>query len=292
MNDKVYVDSGQVNAVQAGAYLHHVAFESSNPKKLAEFYAANMDMELIEISKDEFRAEGPLRHFVAVKGEDKVLSYAGMGCRNAAVLDGLRTHIEGNGVEILANVSPYFKEGAFAVRDNDGHLICFGVASERSVSYAPTREGIHGPTQHLTFATQNLEGFKEFYIDKLGFFLSDRVVHENGDLATIFTTSNHEHHTIACFKSDRTGVDHHSYEAGTFENIKKFCDRFAENHVLLTWGPGRHGPGNNLFVFYTDPDGNWIEISGELEVLYDREVIDWPQHPRTLNKWGRAILRS
>lgn len=280
------------NAVQAGAYLHHVAFESSDPERLANFYAANMDMGVDRISDSEFRCHGPMRRFVAIKGEDKKLAYAGLAYRNADVLEAQRRLAEANGVEILENVSPYFESGGFAVRDNDGHLICFGVAESRTTSYEPGREGIHGPTQHLTFATQNLEGFKEFYVDKLGFFLSDRVLHENGEPATIFTTTNHEHHTIACFKSDRTGVDHHSYEAASFDNIKKFCDRFAANDVLLTWGPGRHGPGNNLFVFYTDPDGNWIEISGELETIYDREVIDWPQNPRTLNKWGRAILRS
>ncbi|SDG03337.1 Catechol 2,3-dioxygenase [Celeribacter baekdonensis] len=280
------------NAVQAGAYLHHVAFESSDPERLANFYAANMDMDVEKISDTEFRCSGPMRRFVAVKGQDKKLAYAGLAYRNAEVLAAQRTQAEANGVEILDNVSPYFEDGAFAVRDNDGHLICFGIATRRTTAYLPERDGIHAPTQHLTFATQHLEGFKEFYVDKLGFFLSDRVLHENGDLATVFTTTNHEHHTIACFKSDRTGVDHHSYEAATFENIKKFCDRFAANDVLLTWGPGRHGPGNNLFVFYTDPDGNWIEISGELETIYDREVIDWPQDPRTLNKWGRAILRS
>ncbi|MFN3634236.1 MAG: VOC family protein [Rhizobium rhizophilum] len=279
-------------AVPAGAYLHHVAFESEDPQRLAEFYAANMDMQVSEVSPDEFRCEGPLRRFVAIKGENKKLAYAGLACSNADVLEGMRKRAVANGVAILPSASPYFADGAFGVRDNDGHLICFGVALQPTVSYRPGIEGIHAPTQHLTFATQDLPGFKEFYVDKLGFFLSDRVVHDNGDLATVFTTTNHEHHTIACFKSDRTGVDHHSYEAGTFDNIKKFCDRFAANGVLLTWGPGRHGPGNNLFVFYTDPDGNWIEISGELETIYDRDVIDWPQHPRTLNKWGNAILRS
>ncbi|ATF20609.1 VOC family protein [Phaeobacter gallaeciensis] len=280
------------SAVQAGAYLHHVAFESSDPERLANFYAANMDMDVEKISDTEFRCTGPLRRFVAVKGEDQKLAYAGLAYRNAGVLADQRALAEANGVEILDNVSPYFEDGAFAVRDNDGHLICFGMAKTRTVSYKPERDGIHAPTQHLTFATQNIEGFKEFYVDKLGFFLSDRVLHENGEPATIFTTTNHEHHTIACFKSDRTGVDHHSYEAGTMDNIKQFCDRFSANDVLLTWGPGRHGPGNNLFVFYTDPDGNWIEISGELETIYDRDVIDWPQDARTLNKWGRAVLRS
>ncbi|TNB46201.1 hypothetical protein FF124_18780 [Martelella lutilitoris] len=280
------------NAVQAGAYLHHVAFESSDPERLANFYAANMDMEVERVSDTEYRCLGPMRRFVAVKGEDRKLAYAGLAYRNADVLAAQRAQAVSNGVEILESVSPYFEDGAFAVRDNDGHLICFGVARQRTTAYLPEREGLHGPTQHLTFATQDLAGFKEFYVDKLGFFLSDRVLHESGQPATVFTTTNHEHHTIACFLSDRTGVDHHSYEAGSFENIKKFCDRFAANNVLLTWGPGRHGPGNNLFVFYTDPDGNWIEISGELETIYDRAVIDWPQDPRTLNKWGRAILRS
>ncbi len=280
------------NPVQAGAYLHHVAFESSDPHRLAAFYAANMDMRLIEISADEFRCEGPLRRFVAVKGQDKKLAYAGLACRNEGVAAALKARAEANGVAILPNASPYFDENAFAVRDFDGHLICIGVAIEQTVAYRPADKGLHAPTQHLTFATQNLPGFKEFYVDRLGFFLSDRVLHANGELATVFTTTNHEHHTIACFKSNRTGVDHHSYEAGTFENIKNFCDRFASNGEIATWGPGRHGPGNNLFVFYTDPDGNWIEISGELETIYDRNVIDWPQDPRTLNRWGSAILRS
>jgi hypothetical protein len=57
------------------------------------------------------------------------------------------------------------------------------------------------------------------------------------------------------------------------------------------WGPGRHGPGNNLFVFIEDPDGNWIEISAELEVIYGRPAKEWPHAPYTLNQWGTAIMR-
>ncbi len=280
------------NPMQSGAFLHHVAFESAQPERLATFYSKNMDMDVIRISDTEFRAEGPMRRLVAVKGTDKKLAYAGLACRTQDVVDAMRARALSHGIDILDSPSPYFDDKAFALRDNDGHLICFGMAKAQTVSYRAARPGLHAPTQHLTFATQDLPGFKDFYVDKLGFFLADRVLHPDGDPATIFTTTNHEHHTIAAFKSDRTGVDHHSYEAGTFENIKLFCDRFAANGNLVSWGPGRHGPGNNLFVFYDDPDGNWIEISGELETIYDREVMDWPQEPRSLNKWGKAILRS
>jgi catechol 2,3-dioxygenase len=59
-------------------------------------------------------------------------------------------------------------------------------------------------------------------------------------------------------------------------------------------GPGRHGPGNDLFIFIVDPDENWIEISAELEIIHDhdRPVKHWPHRERTLNQWGRAILRA
>jgi len=127
---------------------------------------------------------------------------------------------------------------------------------------------------------------------KLGFQVTDRVVKTNGTLATCFTTSNHEHHTIACFRSDKKGIDHHSYEAGEWDHIKTWCDHFASHDIQLMWGPGRHGPGNNLFVFIEDADGNWIEISAELETVHGRPIKNWPQTERTLNLWGKAIMRS
>jgi catechol-2,3-dioxygenase len=88
------------------------------------------------------------------------------------------------------------------------------------------------------------------------------------------------------------GVDHHSYEAGQWTTIGQWCDHFGDLSIPLMWGPGRHGPGNNIFIFVTDPDGNWIEVSAELEVIQGRPVKHWPHAERTLNLWGRGILRS
>ena len=116
---------------------------------------------------------------------------------------------------------------------------------------------------------------------------------DNGELATSFLTSNHEHHTIACFKADVEEIDHHSYETGEWHRIKDWCDRFEKKGIQLKWGPGRHGPGNNLFIFIEDPETNWIEISAELEVLHNREVKIWKHEPKTLNLWGpHSIMRS
>ena len=57
-------------------------------------------------------------------------------------------------------------------------------------------------------------------------------------------------------------------------------------------GPGRHGPGNNLFVMFDDPAANRIELSCEMERYWD-ELADYTPrqwHPgvKTINLWGVA----
>ena len=75
--------------------------------------------------------------------------------------------------------------------------------------------------------------------------------------------------------------------------IRDWADHFARHGIKLAWGPGRHGPGNNLFVMIHDPDGNLIEISAELEVITgDRPAGIWPHEESTFNRWGSAALRT
>jgi catechol 2,3-dioxygenase len=274
-------------AIRASAYLHHIQLLSEDPKALARFYATAMDMDLEE-DGGHWRCTGPARTVLFAKGPRNALGYAAFACRDKAGLDEIRAQAEAASVTVEPSPSDIFSEHGFAVRDPEGRLIVFGLASERAVFHSRLR----GPLQHLTLASQNVEKIEDFYANKLGFAVSDRVVDSQGTLMTTFMRSNHEHHTLACFRSNRTGVDHHSYEAGEWDTIRDWCDRLSGQQIKLMWGPGRHGPGNNLFVFIIDPDANWIEISAELEVIHDRPVKEWPHEGRTLNLWGEAILRA
>ncbi len=272
-------------AVNAGTYLHHIQLCSSDPAKLAAFYAEAMDMTARPLGGGEWLCEGPLRRVLFTLGENNTLGYGGFACRDAEGLAALRDKVAREGLEVLDSPSPLFT-GGFAVRDPDGNRIVFGLGEQED-----PRPGLRGPLQHLTLATRDPVATEAFYVGRLGFLPSDRVVAWDGAVNTVFTRSNHEHHTLACFRQDRVGIDHHSYEAGDWSVIKEWCDRMGDKHVPIMWGPGRHGPGNNIFIFIEDPDGNWIEISAELEVVYDRPVKIWPHEPRTLNSWGRAIMR-
>lgn len=274
-------------AVSAGAYLHHIQIESSDPARLAAFYADAMDMTARPLSDGEWICEGPLRRTLFTQGGDKRLGYASFACRDLAGLAAVRAQAELKRVAILPSPSPLFGDDAFAVRDPDGNLIVFGLAAQDE-----PREGLRGPLQHLTLASPNPEALEQFYVEKLGFLTSDYVRDNGGRMMVCWMRSNHEHHTLACFRTSRQGIDHHSYEAGDWSVIKDWCDRMGERRIPLIWGPGRHGPGNNLFVFIEDPDGNWIEISAELEIVYDRPAKTWPHEEHTVNYWGRGIMRA
>ncbi len=274
-------------AVSAGTFLHHIQLCSRDPGRLARFYEQALDMTAQEIGHGDWLCEGPGRRVLFTKGDDRTLGFGAFGVRDADGLANVRDAAARSGLDILPSPSPLLQDGAFAVRDPDGNLVVFGLGKQE----AP-RKGLRGPLQHLTLATRDPAAIEAFYVDKLGFLVSDYVQAETGQVNTLFTRSNHEHHTLACFRHpDHVGVDHHSYEAGDWSTIKDWCDRMGDLQVPIMWGPGRHGPGNNIFIFVEDPDKNWIEISAELEVVYDRPVKRWRHEQRTLNSWGAAIMR-
>ena len=273
-------------AVCAGAYLHHIQLQTGDPVRLAQFYADAMDMTVRRLDDGDWLCEGPLRRVLATRGGNKKLGYAGFGCRDADGVVAIRTRAASRGVEILPSPSPLFGPGSFAVRDPDGNLIAFGVGKPEQF-----HSGVRAPLQHLTLATLDPLAIEDFYVDRLGFLTSDYVRDADDKVMVCWMRSNHEHHTLACFRHTQQGIDHHSYEAGDWSLIKEWCDRMGTRRIPLMWGPGRHGPGNNIFIFIEDPDGNWIEISAELEVMYDRPPKDWPHEEHTVNVWGRGILR-
>jgi hypothetical protein len=49
-------------------------------------------------------------------------------------------------------------------------------------------------------------------------------------------------------------------------------DQLASHGYRLEWGPGRHGPGHNLFSYHRDCDGNLVELFTEMDVIIDQET--------------------
>ena len=274
-------------AFNSNAYLHHIALNTTRPLDLAKFYERALSIEKKSI-KDGWVLSGGRRKVLILRNKQNSLGFASFACQDSQSFKALKRNLTEKGIKTVQDDKSLFDHDNFYIIDCDGNKIYFGVAKNKKDKISR----LYAPLQHITFTSENLDGFVDFYVNKLGFKVSDKVINKKGQLTTCFIRSNQEHHTIACFLSNKSGLDHYSFEAGTWEWIKNWCDHFSKQNIQLIWGPGRHGPGNNLFAFIKDLDGNKIEISAELEIVHDRQTKIWPHEPKTLNLWGEAIMRS
>ena len=144
--------------------------------------------------------------------------------------------------------------------------------------------------QHVTLATADVPAIVAFYTGIAGFRLSDQLA--DGSFA--WMRSDRDHHSLAVVATGEPGgIDHYSFDLAGWEDFKVWCDRLTDEGVNVTWGPGRHGPGNNLFIFFDDPAGNHVELSAEMEKFHDDRVAyvprRWEPVPVSVNLWGGQL---
>ena len=69
-----------------------------------------------------------------------------------------------------------------------------------------------------------------------------------------------------------------------------------DNGVPLIWGPGRHGPGNNVFGYFVAPFGGVIEYTSEVNLVDDDYPVgkpeDWTWPPGRIDQWGLSMKDS
>lgn len=272
---------------ELGAQIAYVELGSPNPEQLARFYEKTFSAAVTPVGAS-FVCRGPQRCLIASPGQAKTLVSAGYRLPDKAALDALEARIRASGVSAERQPTLEFDD-AVAVRDPGGNRVVYGLPKVTT----PHVEGLSGRLQHVVVASRNAQAMVDFYTRSIGLIESDRVLDETGSLRTSFLRSDQEHHSFAVFQASEDRFDHHCYEADDWNAIRDWGDHFAAFRIPVTWGPGRHGPGNNLFIFVHDPDGNWVELSAEIEVVDANRITGtWPHEQYTLNSWGSAPLRS
>lgn len=83
-------------------------------------------------------------------------------------------------------------------------------------------------------------------------------------------------------------IYHIAYEVSDFDAIQRAEEGLKERNHPIYRGPGRHGPGNNIFLYFPDPDGYPIELTAQMEEAPEiggRPAKQWPRIPETWNVW-------
>jgi len=272
------------------AALHRLHLYSPDPLKLARFYSSTYEMSTSSTT-DGYLCSGSGRELEVSLGPVKQLRYAHFALNTDGAWDAFAVRVAGLKQQALPTA---FSDPvhAVALQDPDGNLMVFtppvmGGQGQESTVVPPAS------LQHFALRTSNLPAMKDFYVNHLGFVLSDAVKDLEGELRACFLRTNILHHALALFSAPVTCFDHQSFEAPDWASMKDWGDHMAALQVPIVWGIGRHGPGNDVFFMVRDPDGNLAEISSEIEhCATDRPAGEWPHEERTLNLWGKAILRS
>jgi len=272
-------------------HLLYVQLGSPRPEALAGFYRDVFGMTVRRCATD-WICQGPECCVVLSEGSAGSLLSAGYAAVEPQDVEDLAARTAAYRVAGDAIGAELFQPGAVAFRDPDRNRISYGVpfATQSALlneAAAPAR------LQHVVVGSTHASHIAAFYADVAGLRKSDEVFDEQGNMRTCFLRTDEEHHSFAVFQTSQNRLDHHCYELPDWNSMRDWGDRLAALHVAVKWGPGRHGPGNNLFMFFHDLDGNWVELSTELEVVEPaRPVGVWPHEERTLNTWGRAYLRT
>ncbi len=272
------------------AALHRLHLYSPDPLKLAHFYSSTYEMAMTSTTEG-YRCSGLGRELDVSEGPVNQLHYAHFALITDGAWDAFAARVAGLKKQ---NLPTAFSDPAHAValQDPDGNLVVFtppvvGAQEKESTVVPPAT------LQHFALRTSKLPAMMDFYVNSLGFVLSDAVKDAQGELRACFIRTDVLHHALALFSAPVTCFDHQSFEAPDWASMKDWGDHMAALQVPIVWGIGRHGPGNDVFFMVRDPDGNLAEISAEIEhCATGRPAGEWAHEERTLNLWGKAILRS
>lgn len=136
---------------------------------------------------------------------------------------------------------------------------------------------------HVTIAAADVEGFAEWYSETLGFrrmaFAGFEV---EGAPVTFFgvLTTNEKSHDLGILldSSDTPGrIHHYAWWVETREDLVRAADLLIENGTPIEYGPGVHGIGEQVYLYFREPSGLRIEVNTG---GYRNYVPDWEP-----NRW-------
>ena len=137
---------------------------------------------------------------------------------------------------------------------------------------------------HAVLNSADQEASERFAVEKLGFIVSDRTAHMR------FLRCNRKHHCVAYAKATLPSLNHIAFEMSGVDAVMRGIARLREAGYEAVWGPGRHGPGNNVFGYFIAPYGGVVEYTAEVSEVGDDYRVgtpeDWKWPPGRIDHWG------
>lgn len=276
--------------------LRAVTLRVTDLERSLAFYAGAWGLAPVARKDDTvfLRAAGTDHHALVLKQSDKVaLDSVTFGTASRDDLLALYDRLQSHGVatEQPPRALPSAGGGwGFAFRDGEGRL--FKVVADREDHAAPqAAEARPVKLAHVVLNTVDGKAASAFFTDVLGFRLSDQTSKMN------FMRCNADHHAIALCEMGNTSLNHIAFEMASWNELMYGAGRLKRAGHMVQWGVGRHGPGDNVFAYFLDPDGFAVEYTAEVQQIDEAthrigRASDWDRPPEKMDRWGFAELPS
>jgi len=210
-------------------------------------------------------------------------------------VDDIRRGLEAEGLrcELRNDPSPGVAQSVVFTDPNRTRVEVFAAAS------APPRNGAGaagiGPLKlgHVAFCVADPKALADFYCRVLGFRVSDWI-----EDWFVFLRCGPDHHTVNFVTGKSVKMHHIAFELKDWAQIQVACDFLGGRKIPIIWGPGRHGPGHNVFTYHRNPDDQIVELFTELDKMLDESLgyfeprpwhRDHPQRPKVWAGYPRDI---
>ncbi|ALL79597.1 dioxygenase (plasmid) [Pseudonocardia sp. EC080610-09] len=208
---------------------------------------------------------------------------ASMGVFSTRDGDRLHTTEPASGVDVQVAVTPRIVQPEVAPTPYNGPG-----RIERAGARAPgvLRDDRVRPRKlgHVVLGSTDIATTERFFLDGIGFKLSDRVAG-----AGAFMRCSTDHHNVLAMNAPVSFLHHTSWQVDDVDDVGRGAAAMLEadpdRHV---WGLGRHHAGSNFFWYLKDPAGNFSEYYSDMDSVIDDQL--WT--PETLEgakglfSWG------
>lgn len=139
---------------------------------------------------------------------------------------------------------------------------------------------------HVVFNSADAEATGHQVEEALGFRVSDRTK------GMVFVRCNESHHSTAFARAGFASLNHIAFEMADMDAVMRGIGRLRDHGMVPAWGPGRHGPGANVFAYFIAPFGPVIEFSTAVEKVPENYQAgapeDWTWPEGRIDQWGMS----
>jgi catechol 2,3-dioxygenase-like lactoylglutathione lyase family enzyme len=273
--------------------LRSVTLGVPDPATSKEFYNQVWGLGITEADTDRFwlRGTGDEHHILKLQNAaENSLGGITFSVGTPQEIDAAARALENLGIPLLREPGLRTDDAAggyaMALVDPEGRVIELAAdvhavvrQDERGYGALPRR------LAHVVLNTVDIDRATAFYSQVLGMRVSDWSEHQMS-----FLRCNREHHVIAFNQAPWASINHVAYEMSTVDHFMRGIGNLKVHGISPQWGPGRHGPGDNTFSYYTDPARLVCEYTSEvIQVDEDSWLCrTWKRTPELSDQWRTA----